>query len=129
MEKQIDDAENDITKVNEELKKVDSEETRQRLLQRISKDNDTINRVKTVLNGQPKSVIETNPSDWTKIEQKTTGLGTKVQAIKDKLDKIHCVPAGDATGGGGASDSNMPPPPKIDSNTKGKHVAGCKMGF
>ncbi|MEI9923825.1 MAG: hypothetical protein WDN50_10265 [Bradyrhizobium sp.] len=123
MEKEIDGVEKDVARVEEELGKVDSKGKLEELKKQASKDRETINRINTVLNGTPKSVIETNPSDWTVLQKKTTDAGDKVKAVEKRI--LGCVLAGDATGGD-APGSNVPPPTNIDSGTKGKHVVGCK---
>lgn len=126
LEKEIEDAEKDLRAVDEELNKVDSKDELEKLKTRADKDRDTINRVKTILNGPQRSVIETNPSDWTIVTQKTTDVGARVEAVEKRI--LGCVLTGDAT----KSDSkggNATPAPKIDSGTKGKHVAGCKKQF
>lgn len=123
MEKEIDAAEKDLAKVDEELGKVDSKEKLEELKKQASKDRETINRINTILNGTPKSVIETNPPDWTVLQKKTTDAGDKVKAVEKRI--LGCVLTGDVTGGDAAG-SNAPPPTKIDSGTKGKHVVGCK---
>src|SRR5581483_10692535 len=125
LEKEIDDAQKDLDKVNNELDKVDSQDKLKALKQRADKDRDTINRVKTILSGPQKSVIETTPQDWSVVKQKTTDAGDKVEKIEKRI--LGCKLTGDATGGDSSgSGSNAPPPTNIDSGTKGKHVAGCK---
>jgi hypothetical protein len=126
MEKEIDEAQKDLAKVNDELDKVDTDEKLKVLKNRADKDRETINRIKTVLNGPQRSVIETTPQDWTVVKQKTTDAGDKVEAIEKRI--LGCKPSGDATGGD-SSGSNAPPPKNIDSGTKGKHVVGCKKSF
>jgi hypothetical protein len=123
MEKEIDVVEKDLARVDEELNKVDSKGKLEELKKQADKDRETINRVNTVLNGAPKSVIETNPSDWTVLQKKTTDAGDKVKAVQKRI--LGCVLTGDATGGD-APGSNVPPPTNIDPSTKGKHVVGCK---
>jgi len=132
LEKEIDETQKDLAKVNDELGKVDSEAKLKALKDRADKDRDTINRIKTILNGPPRSVIETTPQDWTVVKQKTTDAGDKLDAIEKSI--LGCKPTGDATGGnssgsGSGSGSNAPPPTNIDSGTKGKHVVGCKKAF
>ena len=123
MEKEIDGVEKDLARVDEELGKVDSKAKLEELKKQADKDRETINRVNTVLNGAPKSVIETNPSDWTVLQKKTNDAGDKVKAVQKRI--LGCVLTGDATGGD-APGSNVPPPTNIDPSTKGKHVVGCK---
>jgi hypothetical protein len=128
MEKEIDEAQKDLVKVNDELEKVDSEAKLKALKDRADKDRDTINRIKTILNGPQRSVIETTPQDWTTVKQKTTDAGDKIDAIEKSI--LGCKPTGDAVGGDSSgSGSNAPPPTNIDSGTKGKHVVGCKKAF
>jgi len=125
LEKEIDGAEKDLDTISDELNKVDSKEKLEELKKQATKDRETIYRVSTVLNGAPKSVIETNPSDWSTLKQKTTDVGSKVEKVLKRI--LGCMPAGDVVGGDGAG-SNAPPPTKIDSGT-GKHVVGCKRDF
>ena len=127
LEKEIDDTQKDANKINDELEKVDTEDKRKALQDRAAKDRETINRIKTILNGQ-RSVIETTPQDWTVVKQKTTDTGDKLDKIEKQI--FGCKPTGDATGGDSSgSGSNAPPPTNIDSGTKGKHVVGCKKAF
>jgi hypothetical protein len=126
LEKEIDDAENDLVKVDGELSKVDSKEKLEELKKRVSKDRETIDRVKTILNGPLRSVIETTPSDWTTLKKKTTDTGAKVEAIQKRI--LGCVLTGDVTGGD-APGRNVPAPTNIDPSTPGKHVVGCKKDF
>jgi hypothetical protein len=128
LEKEIDNAKNDLVKVDEELGKVASKEELEALKKRGSKDAETIARVNTILEGRQRSVIETNPPDWTIVKQKTTDAAAKSEAVQKKL--LHCVLAGDVT----APDSKGPPPTNkvapptnIDPIVQGKHVVGCKF--
>ena len=122
MEKEIDSAEKDLARVDEELSKVDTKEKLEELKKQASKDRETINRVNTILNGT-KSVIETNPSDWTVLQKKTTDAGDKVKAVEKRI--LGCSLTGDVTGGD-APGGTIPPPTNIDPSTKGKHGVGCK---
>jgi len=124
LEKEIDNVKNDLGKIDEQLGKVASKEELEELKKRVSKDRETIARVKTVLEGSQRSVIETNPPDWTLVKQKTTDAGAKLEAVQKKI--LHCVLAGDVTGGD-APDSKVPRPTNIDPTVKGKHVVGCKF--
>jgi hypothetical protein len=126
LEKDIDDAENDLAKVDGDLSKVNSKEKLEELKKRVSKDRETIDRVKRILEGPQRSVIETNPQDWTIVTKKTTDAGAKAEALEKAL--FHCVLAGDVTSGD-AQGSNVPPQTNIDPTTKGKHAAGCKRDF
>jgi hypothetical protein len=124
LEKQIDDVKNDATKVEEQLSKVTSQAEVDALNARIAKDQETIFRIKTVVEGRQRSVIETTPQDWTVIKQEATDTGAKVERVQQKV--IHCVLTGDATGGD-SKDNRVPPPTNIDSGVQGKHVVGCKF--
>ena len=124
LEKEIDNAKNDLVKIDEQLSKVASKEELEELKKRASKDRETIARVKTILEGPQRSVIETNPPDWTLVKQKTTDAAAKLEAVQKKI--LHCVLAGDVTGGD-APDSRVPPPTNIDPTVQGKHVVGCKF--
>ena len=124
LEKEIDNAKNDLVKIDEQLSKVGSKEELEELKKRASKDRETIARVKTILEGPQRSVIETNPPDWTLVKQKTTDAAAKLEAVQKKI--LHCVLAGDVTGGD-APDSRVPPPTNIDPTVQGKHVVGCKF--
>jgi hypothetical protein len=124
LEKQIDDVKNDVTKVEEQLSRVTSQAEVGALNARIAKDQETIFRIKTVVEGRQRSVIETTPQDWTVIKQEATDTGAKVERVQQKV--IHCVLTGDATGGD-SKDNRIPPPTNIDSGVQGKHVVGCKF--
>jgi hypothetical protein len=106
LEKDIDDVENDLAKVDGELSKVNSKEKLEELKKRVSKDREAIDRVKRILEGPQRSVIETNPQDWTIVTKKTTDAGAKAEAFEKAL--FHCVLAGDVTSGD-APGSNVPP--------------------
>jgi hypothetical protein len=133
IEKEIDDAEKDIAKAEDELNKVDSKEKLEELKKRASKDRETIDRAKTILNGPQRSVIETNPSDWSTVQQKTTDVGAKAEAFQKKV--LHCVLAGDLTQPDAPKPNSTPPnpnvapPTNIDPSTPGKHAVGCKKSF
>ena len=124
LEKEIDNAENDLVRIDEQLSKVASKQELEELKKRGSKDRETIARVKIILEGPQRSVIETNPPDWTLVKQKTTDAAAKLEAVQKKI--LHCVLAGDVTRGD-PSDSKVPPPTNIDPTTQGKHVVGCKF--
>jgi len=62
LEKEIDDTAKDLAKAYDELDKVDSQAKIDALKQRAAKDRETVYRVKTILEGPQRSVIETNPS-------------------------------------------------------------------
>jgi hypothetical protein len=126
MEKEIDDTQKDLVKVDNELDKVDTKDKLDELQKRADKDRETIYRIKTVLEGRQKSVIETTPQDWTVVKQKTTDAGTKIEQIEKRI--LKCTPTGDATGKDNPG-GNSPPPTNIDSGTKGKHIGGCKREF
>ena len=63
LEKEIDNIKSDVDKIDEQLSKVASKEELEELKKRGSKDGETIARVKTILEGRQRSVIETNPPD------------------------------------------------------------------
>jgi hypothetical protein len=126
LEKEIDNAKNDLVKIDEQLSKVASKEELEELNKRGSKDRETITRVKTILEGPQRSVIETNPPDWTLVKQKTTDAAAKAEAVQRKI--LHCVLAGDVTRGD-APDGKVPPPTNIDPTVQGKHVVGCKFNI
>jgi hypothetical protein len=124
LEKEIDNIKSDVAKIDEQLSKVVSKEEVEELKKRGSKDGETIARVKTILEGRQRSVIETNPPDWTVVKQKTTDAANKLEAVQRKI--LHCVLAGDVTGGD-APNGKTPPPTNIDPSVQGKHVLGCKF--
>jgi hypothetical protein len=124
LEKEIDNVKSDLGKIDEQLSKVASKEELEELKKRGSKDGETIARVKIILEGPQRSVIETNPSDWTLVKQKTTDAGAKLEAVQKKI--LHCVLAGDVSGGD-APNGKVPPPTNIDPTVQGKHVVGCKF--
>jgi hypothetical protein len=124
LEKQIDDVKNDAARIEEQLSRVASKEELEELKKQASKDQETIARVKTVLEGRQRSVIETNPPDWTVVKQKITDVGDKIDKVQKKI--LHCVLGGDATSGD-SKDNKVPPPTNIDTRMKGKHVVGCKF--
>jgi hypothetical protein len=123
LEEEIDNAKNDLVRIDEQLSKVASKDELDELKRRCDKDRETIARVKTILEGRQRGVIETNPPDWTVVKQKITDAGAKLEAVQRKV--LHCVLAGDVTGGG-ASGGKVPPATNIDPSTQGKHVLGCK---
>ena len=123
LEKQIDDVKNDAARIEEQLNKVASKAELDELNARIAKDQETLFRLKTVVEGRQRSVIETNPPDWTVVKQEVTDTGAKVERVQKKI--LHCVLTGDATGGD-SKDNKVPPPTNIDLGVKGKHVVGCK---
>ncbi len=127
LEKEIDNAKNDLVKIDEELTKVASKEELEALKKRGSKDAETIARIKTILEGRQRSVIETNPPDWTLVKQNTTDAGAKSEAVQKKL--LHCVLAGDVTSPDTKvpPSNKVPPPTNIDPTVQGKHVVGCKF--
>jgi hypothetical protein len=125
LEKQIDEVKNDAARIEEQLNKVASKAELDELNARIAKDQETLNGLKTVAEGRQRSVIETNPQDWTVIKQEVTDTGAKVERVQQKI--LHCVLTGDATGGD-SKDNKVPPPTNIDSGVQGKHVVGCKFG-
>jgi hypothetical protein len=133
MEKDIDEAQRDLAKVEDELNKVDSKDKLEELRKRAEKDRETISRVKTVLDGPQRSVIETNPPDWTVVKQKTTDAGDKAKAVQNRI--LHCVLTGDMTTpdqpkpGSTPPNPNIAPATNIDPSTKGKHAVGCKKEF
>jgi hypothetical protein len=133
LEKEIDDTDKDLAKAYDELDKVDSQAKIDALKQRAAKDRETIYRVKTILEGRQRSVIETNPPDWSKVEQKTTDVGAKAEAFQKKV--LGCVLAGDLTQpdqpkpGSTPPNPNVAPATNIDPSTKGKHAVGCKKSF
>jgi hypothetical protein len=133
LEKEIDETEKDLAKANDELNKVDSKAKLEELKKRASKDRESIDRVKTILNGRQRSVIETNPSDWTVVQQKTTDVGAKAEAFQKKV--LRCVLAGDLTQpdppkpGSTPPNPNVAPATNIDPSTPGKHAVGCKKEF
>ena len=106
LEKEIDNVKSDLGKIDEQLSKVASKEELEELKKRGSKDGETIARVKIILEGPQRSVIETNPSDWTPVKQKTTDAGAKLEAVQKKI--LHCVLAGDVSGGD-APNGKVPP--------------------
>jgi carboxypeptidase C (cathepsin A) len=112
LEKELDDAKNDLVKIEEQLSKVASKGELEELKKRCSKDRETIDRVKTILEGRQRSVIETNPPAWTPVKQQTTDVAAKLKAVENKI--LHCQLAGDVTKGG---------------DSPGKHVVGCKFNF
>jgi hypothetical protein len=112
MEKELDNAESDLVTIDEQLRKVASTGEFDELKRRCSKDRETINRVKTILEGPQRSVIETNPPDWTLVKKKTTDVAAKLKEVENKI--LHCHLAGDVTKGG---------------DSPGKHVVGCKFEF
>jgi hypothetical protein len=124
LEKQIDDVKNDATRIEEQLGKVASKAELDELNARIAKDQETLFRLKTIVEGRQKSVIETTPQDWTVVKQEVTDTGTKVERVQQKI--LHCVLTGDATGGD-SKNNRVPPPTNIDSGVQGKHVVGCKF--
>lgn len=124
LEKEIENVKNDVDKIDEQLSKVTSNEEIEELKKRGSKDSETIARLKTILEGRQRSVIETNPPDWTVVKQKTEDVAAKLKAVQKKI--LHCVLAGDATGGD-VTDGKVPAPTNIDPSVKGKHVVGCKF--
>jgi hypothetical protein len=124
LEKEIDNIKSDVGKIDEQLSKVALKEELEELKKRGSKDGETIARVKTILEGRQRSVIETNPPDWTVVKQKTTDAANKLEAVQRKI--LHCVLAGDVTGGD-APNGKAPPPTNIDPSVQGKHVVGCKF--
>ena len=124
LEKQIDDVKNDAARIEEQLNKVASKAELDELNARIAKDQETLFRLKTVVEGRQRSVIETNPPDWTVVKQEVTDTGAKVERVQQKI--LHCVLTGDATGGD-SKDIRVPPPTNIDSGVQGKHVVGCKF--
>ncbi len=124
LEKQLNDIKNDAGRIEEQLKSVASKAELDELNTRASKDQEAIARVKTVLEGRQKSVIETDPQDWTVVKQETNDVGDKLKKVQNKI--LHCVLTGDATGGD-FKDGKIPPPTNIDSGMKGKHVVGCKF--
>ena len=123
LEKQIDDVKNDAARIEEQLNKVASKAELDELNARIAKDQEALFRLKTVVEGRQRSVIETNPPDWAVVKQEVTDTGAKVERVQKKI--LHCVLTGDATGGD-SKDNKGPPPTNIDSGVKGKHVVGCK---
>ena len=123
LEKQIDDVKNDAARIEEQLNKVASKAELDELNAQIAKDQEALFRLKTVVEGRQRSVIETNPPDWTVVKQEVTDTGAKVERVQKKI--LHCVLTGDATGGD-SKDNKVPPPTNIDSGVKGKHVVGCK---
>ena len=123
LEKQIDDVKNDAARIEEQLNKVASKAEVDELNARIAKDQETLFRLKTVVEGRQRSVIETNPPDWTVVKQEVTDAGAKVERVQKKI--LHCVLTGDATGGD-SKDNKVPPPTNIILGVKGKHVVGCK---
>lgn len=133
LEKEIDDTDKDLAKAYDELDKVDSQAKIDALKQRAAKDRETIYRVKTIVEGRQRSVIETNPPDWSKVEQKVTDVGAKADAFQKKV--LGCVLAGDLTQpdqpkpGSNPPNSNVAPATNIDPNTPGKHAVGCKKSF
>lgn len=124
LEKEIDNAESDLIRIDEQLSRVASREELEELKKRGSKDRETIARVKTILEGRQKSVIETNPPDWTPVKQKTTDAAAKLEAVQKRV--LHCVLAGDVTRGD-APNSKVSAPTNIDPTVQGKHVVGCKF--
>jgi ribosomal protein L29 len=112
LEKELDNAKSDLVKIDEQLSKVASKGELEELKKRCSKDRETIDRIKTILEGRQRSVIETNPSDWTPVKQQTTDVGARLKAVENKI--LHCQLAGDVTKGG---------------DSPGKHVVGCKFNF
>ena len=133
LEKEVDETEKDLAKADDELNKVDSKAKLEELKKRASKDRETIDRVKTILTGRQRSVIETNPSDWTTAQQKTTDVGAKAEAFQKKV--LRCVLAGDLTQpdqpkpGSTPPNPNIAPATNIDPSTPGKHAVGCKKEF
>ena len=123
LEKQIDDVKNDAARIEEQLNKVASKAELDELNAQIAKDQEALFRLKTVVEGRQRSVIETNPPDWTVVKQEVTDTGAKVERVQKKI--LHCVLTGDATGGD-SKDNKVPPPTNINSGVKGKHVVGCK---
>jgi hypothetical protein len=122
--KQIDDVKNDAARIEEQLSRVASKEELEELKKQASKDQETIARVTTVLEGRQRSVIETNPPDWTVVRQKIRDVGDKIDKVQKKI--LHCVLGGDATSGD-SKDNKVPPPTNVDPTTQGKHVVGCKF--
>jgi hypothetical protein len=133
LEKEIDDTDKDLAKAYDELDKVDSQAKIDALKKRAEKDRETVYRVKTILEGRQKSVIETNPPDWTVLKQKTTDVGAKAEAFQKKV--LGCVLAGDLTQPDPPKPDSTPPnlnvapATNIDPPTKGKHAVGCKKTF
>lgn len=133
LEKEIDDTAKDLAKAYDELDKVDSQAKIDALKQRAAKDRETVYRVKTILEGRQRSVIETNPPDWTVLQQKTTDVGAKAEAFQKKV--LGCVLAGDLTQPDPPKPDSTPPnvnvapATNIDPTTKGKHAVGCKKTF
>jgi hypothetical protein len=125
LERQIEEVKNDAARVEEQLSRVASKAELDELNKRIGKDQETLFRLKTVVEGRQRSVIETNPPDWTVVKQQVTDTGAKVERVQQKI--LHCVLTGDATGGD-SKDNKVPPPTNIDSGVQGKHVVGCKFG-